>query len=425
MYKFNRQCALEHHVFYRLKTAAIAINAGKPQRQNFVRMGSRFRYSGKTEFQSTMIRAQQINQANDNRSTFERRPSQRFASRRSRMDRTRPNIINIGNKTSSTNNINNNNNNNTTTNNNNINHSTIINNNQPVGNKNETNNKQSEAHHQQQQQHVSQQQQSSTTKPSVVMNSITSRHQLPHGKPVKPPTVPSSVSFSGITQQINKQQDYNQQQTKSNQSSVNINNNNNNNNLQQPRKIDFSDSEALPSSKISVDPFDHNNQPAASQNVNSSLHSHSRSQPAPTKSNHNYMNYKPPDAQPPPPPPLKSYDQNQKQVQRMTKSEEKQDQQVLAANRRATRLTNSGEFEQNNESFSSGAPNGISNQKNQGEILSSSSMPPPPPPPHTAPRSISSRDMMSSQNFNKPPQQQHQHQHSQSGLIKPICVTEL
>lgn len=379
-----------------------------------------------------MIRAQQMNQSNDNKSTFERRPSQRFASRRSRMDRTRPNIISVGNKTINSNN-NNNNNNSTSTNNNRINHSTNISNNQSVGNNkiNESNinNKQSEA----QQQKISQQQQSSAIKSNTVMNS---RHQLSHGKPVKPPTVPPSVSFSGITQQQVKHQDHNQQATKSNQSTVNINNNN----IQQQsmsdnrRKTDFVDPETLSSSKISIDPFDHsNNQLLASQNIDSSLHSHSKSQPQlPTKSHHNYINYKPPDAQPPPPP--KAYEQQlSKQLQRMTKSEEEQDQQALAANRRATRSTNNnngGGFEQISESLS--APNGTTNQRihhhqQQGELLSSSSMPPPPPPPHTAPRSISSRDMMSSQRVNNKQQQhQHQHQHSQSsGLIKPICVTEL
>lgn len=80
------KCAVEHHAFYRLKSAAISISAGKPQRQNFVRMGSRFRYSGKTEFQSTM-KAQQELTNNCNKSTFERKPSQRFESRRSRVER--------------------------------------------------------------------------------------------------------------------------------------------------------------------------------------------------------------------------------------------------------------------------------------------------------------------------------------------------
>lgn len=74
------KCAVEHHAFYRLKSAARPNNTGKPQKQSFVRMGSRFRYSGKTEL---MMRAQQMSQAKDNKPAFERRPSQRFASRRS------------------------------------------------------------------------------------------------------------------------------------------------------------------------------------------------------------------------------------------------------------------------------------------------------------------------------------------------------
>lgn len=82
------KCAVEHHAFYRLKSASSAVSSGKPQKQHFVRMGSRFRYSGKTEFQSTM-RAQQELTNNCNKSTFERKPSQRFASRRSRVERDR------------------------------------------------------------------------------------------------------------------------------------------------------------------------------------------------------------------------------------------------------------------------------------------------------------------------------------------------
>ncbi|OQR77456.1 band 4.1 protein 5-like [Tropilaelaps mercedesae] len=65
------KCAIEHHTFFRLKSP--------PQKsalkQNLFRMGSRFRYSGKTEFQAT-ARPQHRRTVQ-----FERRPSQRFSRR--------------------------------------------------------------------------------------------------------------------------------------------------------------------------------------------------------------------------------------------------------------------------------------------------------------------------------------------------------
>lgn len=71
------KCAIEHHTFFRLR----ASNKGVSGRQNFFRMGSRFRYSGRTEFQTTaQSRARRTVQ-------FERRPSQRFASRQSHLMR--------------------------------------------------------------------------------------------------------------------------------------------------------------------------------------------------------------------------------------------------------------------------------------------------------------------------------------------------
>ncbi|GBN92521.1 Band 4.1-like protein 5 [Araneus ventricosus] len=71
------KCAVEHHSFFRLK------GAQRPPtgRQNFFRMGSRFRYSGKTEYQTTQNRARRTVQ-------FDRRPSQRY-SRRLTHDRRR------------------------------------------------------------------------------------------------------------------------------------------------------------------------------------------------------------------------------------------------------------------------------------------------------------------------------------------------
>jgi hypothetical protein len=73
------KCAIEHHAFFRLRGPV----KGPSGRQNFFRMGSRFRYSGKTEFQTT--------QQNRARRTvqFERRPSQRFARRQSHVLRER------------------------------------------------------------------------------------------------------------------------------------------------------------------------------------------------------------------------------------------------------------------------------------------------------------------------------------------------
>lgn len=61
------KCAVEHHGFFRLQAPV----KGPSARQNFFRMGSRFRYSGRTEYQSThQNRARRTVQ-------LERRPSQR------------------------------------------------------------------------------------------------------------------------------------------------------------------------------------------------------------------------------------------------------------------------------------------------------------------------------------------------------------
>lgn len=77
------KCAIEHHAFFRLRACGKTPSA----RQNFFRMGSRFRYSGKTEFQTTQqSRARRTVQ-------FERRPSQRFARRQSHVLRERQKSI--------------------------------------------------------------------------------------------------------------------------------------------------------------------------------------------------------------------------------------------------------------------------------------------------------------------------------------------
>ncbi|XP_037028914.1 band 4.1-like protein 4B isoform X2 [Bradysia coprophila] len=73
------KCAVEHHTFFRLRAPVREQSA----RQNFFRMGSRFRYTGRTEIQATQ-------QSRPRRSVqFERRPSQRFARRQSHVLRER------------------------------------------------------------------------------------------------------------------------------------------------------------------------------------------------------------------------------------------------------------------------------------------------------------------------------------------------
>ncbi|KAG9469702.1 hypothetical protein GDO78_019866 [Eleutherodactylus coqui] len=66
------KCAVEHHAFFRLRTPANT----KQARSEFIRLGSRFRFSGRTEYQAT--HAGRLRRT----STFERRPSKRYPSRR-------------------------------------------------------------------------------------------------------------------------------------------------------------------------------------------------------------------------------------------------------------------------------------------------------------------------------------------------------
>ncbi len=71
------KCAVEHHSFFRLRAPV----KGPSGRQNFFRMGSRFRYSGRTEFQNTVVsRSRRVVQ-------FERRPSKRYERRQSHVIR--------------------------------------------------------------------------------------------------------------------------------------------------------------------------------------------------------------------------------------------------------------------------------------------------------------------------------------------------
>ncbi|XP_073907410.1 band 4.1-like protein 4B isoform X4 [Castor canadensis] len=66
------KCAVEHHAFFRLRTPG----NGKSSRSDFIRLGSRFRFSGRTEYQAT--HGARLRRT----STFERKPSKRYPSRR-------------------------------------------------------------------------------------------------------------------------------------------------------------------------------------------------------------------------------------------------------------------------------------------------------------------------------------------------------
>ncbi|XP_026954972.1 band 4.1-like protein 5 isoform X5 [Sagmatias obliquidens] len=65
------KCAVEHHAFFRLRGPV----QKRSHRSGFIRLGSRFRYSGKTEYQTT-----KTNKARRSAS-FERRPSKRYSRR--------------------------------------------------------------------------------------------------------------------------------------------------------------------------------------------------------------------------------------------------------------------------------------------------------------------------------------------------------
>lgn len=377
-------------------------------------MGSRFRYSGKTEFQSTMIRAQQQTRANENKSTFERRPSQRFASRRSRMDRTRPNITSsssassaVNNSTTTTTTANNHKNNATSSSNSNVVHSDGNNTSSPANNAIEPTNSSQ----------VNQSKQTSndtpqgTVKPNIVINSGSSRHPILQSKPVKPPTVPPGAPY-GISMQT--------KQTTNN--SVSINNNNIHHYLKDRQVTEFSDCADLLVSKSSQEHAQPTN-----QNSSFSAHVHSKSQPNVPIKSHHYINYKPPDSQPPPPPPPKPFEHksHRDQPTRIINSEEEQQAAAEASivpARKPSRLACSFSSEQYPEAnhHHNGSIHHNKHYQQQGEVINSSSMPPPPPPPHTMPRSVSNQ-VLTNQTNNK----QQLVNHSQSSIIKPICVTEL
>ncbi|XP_048834348.1 band 4.1-like protein 5 [Brienomyrus brachyistius] len=65
------KCAVEHHAFFRLRGPV----QKSATHSSFIRMGSRFRYSGKTEYQTT--KASKIRRS----TSFERRPSRRYSRR--------------------------------------------------------------------------------------------------------------------------------------------------------------------------------------------------------------------------------------------------------------------------------------------------------------------------------------------------------
>ncbi|NXY42177.1 E41L5 protein, partial [Ceuthmochares aereus] len=77
------KCAVEHHAFFRLRGPVQKSSS----RSGFIRLGSRFRYSGKTEYQTT-----KTNKARRSAS-FERRPSKRYSRRTLQMKSKRPSVL--------------------------------------------------------------------------------------------------------------------------------------------------------------------------------------------------------------------------------------------------------------------------------------------------------------------------------------------
>ncbi|XP_069317245.1 band 4.1-like protein 5 isoform X1 [Eulemur rufifrons] len=86
------KCAVEHHAFFRLRGPV----QKSSHRSGFIRLGSRFRYSGKTEYQTT-----KTNKARRSTS-FERRPSKRYSRRTLQMkaSTTKPEDLSVHNNVS-------------------------------------------------------------------------------------------------------------------------------------------------------------------------------------------------------------------------------------------------------------------------------------------------------------------------------------
>ncbi|XP_007962892.3 band 4.1-like protein 5 isoform X1 [Chlorocebus sabaeus] len=86
------KCAVEHHAFFRLRGPV----QKSAHRSGFIRLGSRFRYSGKTEYQTT-----KTNKARRSTS-FERRPSKRYSRRTLQMKAcaTKPEELSVHNNVS-------------------------------------------------------------------------------------------------------------------------------------------------------------------------------------------------------------------------------------------------------------------------------------------------------------------------------------
>ncbi|XP_004711937.1 band 4.1-like protein 5 isoform X1 [Echinops telfairi] len=86
------KCAVEHHAFFRLRGPV----QKSSHRSGFIRLGSRFRYSGKTEYQTTKTSKARRS------TTFERRPSQRYSRRTLQMKANiaKPEELSVRNNTS-------------------------------------------------------------------------------------------------------------------------------------------------------------------------------------------------------------------------------------------------------------------------------------------------------------------------------------